>query len=79
MWELGTTHDGHLLPCSLPEHLGPPDLPRVPLHLEVLVALALAEDELLCVVAHEHHPATWVDGAGAEVAVIHSDHLAGLS
>ena len=38
------THDSHLLARRLAEGLGPAHLARVALHLEILVALGLAED-----------------------------------
>lgn len=37
----------------LPKRLSPREFPRIPLHLEVLVAFGAAEIELLRVVAHE--------------------------
>lgn len=69
------THDDHLLAVGPPERLGPPDLPRVPLHLEVLVAFRPAETEGLCVVSHKHRPVARVDVARAKVALFdtHSD------
>jgi hypothetical protein len=55
-----TTHDRHFLASRLPESFGPPNLPWVPLHLEVLVALGCAETERLGIVTDEH--GTWIGG-----------------
>jgi hypothetical protein len=44
--------DGHLLAVRAAERLGPGQLARVALHLEVLVAFGFAEPEGLCIVAH---------------------------
>ena len=51
-----------------PEGLRPPELARVPLHFEVLVAFGAAEAEGFGVVAHEGDAFAGVAGLGAEVA-----------
>mmetsp|Transcript_16088 Transcript_16088/g.48185 ORF Transcript_16088/g.48185 Transcript_16088/m.48185 type:complete len:352 (+) Transcript_16088:106-1161(+) len=59
-----------LLPGELPVGLGPLHLARVPLHLEVLVALRPAEFEDRCIIAHELDAVTRVHCAGAEPTLL---------
>jgi hypothetical protein len=66
--ELESAVDGHFLAVRATEGLGPAELARVALHLEVGVAFAAAEAELLGVVAHKGDAFGGVAGAGAEVA-----------
>lgn len=60
--------DDHLLSCSFTERLCPADLPGIPLHLEVLVALGSAESKFLRIVSDKHDTVTRIDRAGTEVA-----------
>lgn len=68
---VGTHHD-HLLAVRPSEGLCPPDLSRVPLHLEVFVALARTEPEAFCVVSDKHCPVAGVHVDRAEVALFDS-------
>lgn len=64
--------DDHLLAACGAVALGPFQLARLTLHLEVLVALAAAETELSGVIADECDALPWEGRAGTEVAGLHT-------
>lgn len=63
------THNDHLLAVCTPESFRPPDLPGVPLHLEVFMTFGTAESECLGIITDKHGSMSWVDIARAEVAL----------
>ncbi len=55
-------YNSHFLSSCLTEGLGPTNLTRVSLHLEVLVTLGATETELLAIVTDKGGSVTWIAG-----------------
>lgn len=66
---MSITYNDHLLAIRSPERLGPPDLPRVPLHLEVFMTFRSAEPKCFRIVSNKHSPMAWVDVTRAKVTL----------
>lgn len=73
---MSITYNDHLLAIRSPERLGPPNLPRVPLHLEVFMTFRSAEPECFRIVSNKHSSMAWVDVTRAEITLFDT-HVGG--